>query len=227
MRGLLRLIIVIAVLVLLAGAGVAYAGIIQVPVLSAAFGMDHPADIGSAKPDSAGYLAWQQKYGLVHTSPDANYTLSSKHSFSGTYALDEVVPEGIILATRTIRGSTPWIRDVTINFHDGSAMAAGFLDASPYGYPVAGPVKVAFRLVSTGPKSVTVAIDSVEFGRIGVPADIVAKATDALNGYLTTRLAGIEGLKIDQLALVEAGVKFKGTLPNTFGAEPPKAGQLP
>ena len=48
-----------------------------------------------------------------------------------------------------------------------------------------------------------------------------------MNAYLATRLAGIDGLKIDTLAFQEGGVRFAGTLPKTYGAAAPKAGDLP
>jgi len=227
MRALVRLVVVVAVLAVLAGGVAAWMGVVQVPVLSSAFGMDRPADLGAAKPEVAAYDAFVQKHRLVHTSPDADYTLASKHTFAGSYALNEVIPEAVILATRTLRGNAPSIHDVTVRFHDGSAEAAAFVDLAPYGYPLAGPVRAAFRVAVTGPRSVQVSIDSLQFGRIGVPGDILARAQDGVNAYLATRLAGIDGLKIDTLAFQEGGVRFAGTLPRTYGAAAPKAGDLP
>lgn len=227
MRGLLRLVMFLVLVAALATAGVAYAGVVQVPVLSAAFGMDKAFDLGAQPADLTGYAAFQAKYGLKHTSPDANYTLSSLHQFSGSYTLDQLIPESIILATRTVRGYSATIHDVTVKFHNGSATAAAFFDAKPWGYPVSGPVKVDFRADVTSPKSVKVTLVAVEFGRIGVPAQILSTAQDAINGYLATRLAGIDGLRIDALTFQEGGVYFKGTLPSTFGADAPVPGQLP
>ena len=227
MRALVRLIVVVAVLAVLVGGVAAWMGVVQVPVLSSAFGMDRPADLGAAKPDVAAYDAFVQKHKLVHTSPDANYTLASTHTFAGSYALNDVIPEAVILATRTLRGNAPSIHDVTVRFHDGSAEAAAFVDLAPYGYPLSGPVRAAFRVAVTGPRSVQVSIDSLQFGRIGVPGDILARAQDGVNAYLATRLAGIDGLKIDTLAFQEGGVRFAGTLPRTYGAAAPMAGDLP
>jgi hypothetical protein len=227
MRALIKVVVVVAVLAVIVGGVAAWAGVVQVPVLSAAFGMDRPADLGAAKPDVAAYDAFVTKHGLVHTSPDANYTLASKHTFAGSYALDAVIPEAVILATRTLRGNAPSFRDVTVRFHDGSAEAAAFVDLSPYGYPLAGPVRTAFRVAVTGPRSVQVSIDSLQFGRIGVPGDILARAQDGVNAYLAARLATIDGLKIDAFTFQEGGVHFAGTLPKTYGAAAPKAGDLP
>jgi hypothetical protein len=74
---------------------------------------------------------------------------------------------------------------------------------------------------------VQVSIDSLQFGRIGVPGDILARAQDGVNAYLATRLAGIDGLKVETLAFQEGGVRFAGTLPKTYGGAAPKAGDLP
>jgi hypothetical protein len=227
MGGLLRLVVVLAVLAALLTAGVAYVGVAQVPILSAAFGMDKPLDLGALKADTTGYAAFQKKHGIKHTSPDANYTLSSLHQFSGSYSLDELIPESIIMATRTISNDSATIRDVSVHFSNGSATASAFLDANPWGYPVSGPVKVDFKVAVTGPKGVKVTLDAVEFGRVGIPGDLLTKAQDAVNGYLATRLIGIDGLNIEKLELREGGVYFKGTLPNTLGSDLPKPGQLP
>ena len=227
MRALVRFVVVIAVLAVLAGGAAAWMGVVQVPVLSSAFGMDRPADLGAATPDVAAYEAFVKKHGLVHTSPDADYTLASKHTFAGSYALDEVIPEAVILATRTLRGNAPSFHDVTVRFHEGSAEAAAFVDLAPYGYPLAGPVRAGFRVAVTGPRSVQVSIDSLQFGRIGVPTDILARAQDGVNAYLATRLAGIDGRRIDELAFEEGGVRFAGTLPTTYGSDAPQPGALP
>ncbi len=227
MRTLLRLVVLLVIVVGIIATTAAWFGVVQVPIISGLVGMDRPADLGAAKPDVAAYEAFVAKHGLVHTSPDANYTLASKHSFSGSYALDEVIPEAVILATRTLRGNAPSLHDVTVRFHEGSADAAAFVDLAPFGYPLAGPVRTGFRVAVTGPRSVQVSIDSLQFGRIGVPSDILAKAQAGVNAYLATRLAGIDGLRIDEFAFVEGGVRFKGTLPKTFGADTPKPGDLP
>ncbi len=214
-------------LVVLAGGGLAYAGIVQVPVLSAAFGMDTAPDVQADAPDAAAYTAFEQEHGLVHTSPDANYTLSSKHHFAGEYALDALIPEAVILATRTLSHDSATIRDVAVNFHDGHATAGAFVDASAWGYPAAGPVLLDFTLEATGPTSVRVGIERLELGRTPVPADIAAKAEEAVNAYLASRLPTVEGLRIDALELREDGVYFRGTLPSQFGSDAPVPGQLP
>jgi hypothetical protein len=198
-----------------------------VPILSAQFGMDHPRDLGSASPDAAAYAALAKRLGVKLPSPEANYTFSSRHEFSGSVAVDETIPESTILSIREFRTDTPGLRDVSIRFHAGSAEASAFIDLAPYGYPLSGPIYASFRILVAGPKRVTVALDALDFGRLGVPVDIRTRAEDALNGYLATRLAQIDGLKIATLAFHERAVEFAGTLPTTYGASPPQPGAMP
>jgi hypothetical protein len=227
MRALVRFVVVLAVLAALAGGAAAWMGVLQVPVLSAQFGMDRPRDLGSAQPDAAAYATLSKRLGVKLPSPAANYSFSSRHGFSGSVAVDEIIPESTILAIREFQTNTPGLRDVSIRFHAGTAEAAAFIDLAPYGYPLSGPVYTSFHVVVAGPKRVTVALDALDFGRLGVPADIRARAEDALNGYLATRLAQIDGLEIATLAFREGAVEFAGTVPTTYEASPPQPGAMP
>ncbi len=227
MRALVRLVVVLAVLAVLAGGVAAWVGVLQVPVLSAWFGMDRPRDLGSAQPDPAAYTALSTRLGVKLPSPAANYTFSSHHEFSGSVALDETIPESTILAIREFRTNTPGLRDVSVRFHAGSAEAAAFIDLAPYGYPLSGPIYTSFRVTVAGPKQVTVALDALDFGRLGVPGDVRTRAVDALNSYLATRLAQIDGLNVSTLAFREGAVHFAGTLPTTYEASPPQPGAMP
>jgi hypothetical protein len=226
-RALIRLVVLLVVVVAIVASAAAWLGVVQVPVVSSLVGMDKAPSLGAQTADPGAYAAIVKANGITFSSPEANYTFASKHTFSGSFAYKGTMPEGTILAIHEFGAVAPGIRDVTIHFHDGSADAAAFMDLAPYGYPVAGPVKTTFRVTVTSPRSVKVTIDALTFGRVGVPADIAAKAQDAVNTYLATRLATIDGLKIDGLAFVNGGVSFAGTLPQTYGAATPKAGDLP
>jgi len=236
MRALVRFVVVLAVLAALVGGAAAWMGVLQVPVLSASFGMDHPRDLGSAQPDEAAYASFSSRLGVKLPSPAANYSFSSRHEFSGSVAVNRPSrnprssrsassrPTRRAFAT-SASGST--IRDVSIRFHHGSAEAAAFIDLAPYGYPLSGPVYTSFRVAVAGPKRVTVTLDALDFGRLGVPGDIRARAEDALNGYLATRLAQIDGLEVTTLAFRESAVTFAGSLPTTYQASPPQPGAMP
>jgi len=88
MRALVRFVVVLAVLAALVGGAAAWMGVLQVPVLSASFGMDHPRDLGSAQPDEAAYASFSSRLGVKLPSPAANYSFSSRHEFSGSVAVN-------------------------------------------------------------------------------------------------------------------------------------------
>ena len=155
------------------------------------------------------------------------YPLSGPVYTSFRVAVNETIQESTVLAIREFQTDTPGLRDVSIRFHHGSAEAAAFIDLAPYGYPLSGPVYTSFRVAVAGPKRVTVTLDALDFGRLGVPGDIRARAEDALNGYLATRLAQIDGLEITTLAFRESAVTFAGSLPTTYQASPPQPGAMP
>ncbi len=227
MRALVKLLVLVVLVGVVVVGAAGYMGVVQVPLVSSLAGMDKAPDLGAAPADVAGHAAFEQAHGITFTSPAENYTFASKHTYSGSFAFSGTLTEGQVLAIREFGNPAPGIRDVTVRFHDGSAEAGAFMDLAPYGYPVSGPVRAAFTLAATGPRSVAVGITSLQFGRLGVPADIAAKAQDAINSYLATRLATIDGLRIDSLALREGAVSFAGTLPKTYAADAPKAGDLP
>ncbi len=227
MRWLVRLVVVLLVLVLAAAGVAAWLGVAQVPVLSSAFGMSAARDLGGATPDDAAYAAWTKKLGVTLPSPTGNYTFSSPHTFSGSVPVDATIPEATILAIREFRTDTPGLSDVSVRFHDGSAEASAFIDLAPYGYPLSGPVYASFGVTVGGPQKVTVAIDALELGRLGVPADIRARAETAINSYLAERLPQVAGLAIEALQFKDGAVRFKGTIPTTYEAGTPAPGTMP
>ena len=57
----------------------------------------------------------------------------------------------------------------------------------------------------------------LEFGRVGVPGDVVNQVVDHFNSVVNSEIAD-NGIKIDTLELHEGGVRFKGTWPKTITA---------
>jgi hypothetical protein len=227
LKTLIRLVIVLAVLALVVVGGLGFAGVIQVPVVSSLAGMDKPRDLGGETVSEAAYQAFLEAHGFKLPSPAANYTLNSAHTFSGSVPLDEVIGEAEINSMGEVRNGSPAFRDISMQFHDGYAETSAMVDLSGFGYPVSGPVYLKWAITVNGPKSVTVDLQTVEYGRVPIPADLAKTAEDALNSYLAGRLLTIDGLSVETFTLEEAGIQFKGTLPETYEAGVPTAGQLP
>jgi len=227
LKALVRVVLVLVVLTAVAVAGLGFAGVLQVPVVSSIAGMDKPRDLDGRDADPVAYQEFLDAHGFQFVSPATNYTLSSIHTFSGSVPLDEVIGEVEVNAMGELQNDTSAFRDVSIRFHDGYAEAAAMVDLAGFGYPIAGPVYGTWSITVNGPRSVSVDLQTVEFGRIPVPADLAKTAEDALNSYLAARLATIDGLSIQTFALEEAGVRFAGSLPETYEAGAPAAGRLP
>lgn len=222
-----KLLVVIVVLLVLGVLAASCTGVVHVPVLSSALGMDKAPSLGEQPADPASLAALQAQLGVTTPSPEENYTLASQHTFSGSVPLDETVSEATLMALPEVSQSAPGISDVHIRFHDGYVETSAMVDLAPWGYPFSGPVDATWRLEVTGPQAATVHIDSLKFGAFGVPGFIQTQAEDAINAYLATRLAQVTGLDMQKVAFVEGGIDYAGSIPQTYEASAPVAGQLP
>ena len=189
--------------------------------------MEKAADLGEQPADVAALATLQKQLGVTTPSPKENYTLASQHSFSGSVPLDQTVSEATVMALPEVSQPAPGISDVHIRFHDGYVETSAMVDLAPWGYPVSGPVDATWHLDVTGLQSATVSFDSLKLGAFGAPDFVVTKAEDAINGYLATRLPQITGLDMQKITFVEGGIDYAGSVPKTYEAAPPVAGQLP
>jgi hypothetical protein len=226
MRKLAALLIALAIIAIGGLSAVAYVGVAQVPVLSAVFGMDKARDLG-VKPDNAAWQKLLTDNGFQMPSTKANYTLSSKHSFSGSVTYSGTVSQETLNALPEWSANVGPVRDVSFRFHAGSVEVSAFADLSSYGVPAAGPVYGSFKVTKTGAHSVKIEPISVDFGHLPIPADMTSRVSGDLNSWVNGRLAAIPELSIETLTFNEGSVTFAGTLPKTYSADAPKAGQLP
>ena len=222
-----KVLVALLVLLVLGVFAAACTGVAQVPLVSSALAMDKAVDLGGQPADAAAYVALKQDVGIETPSAPENYTLESAHTFSGSVPLDQTLSEGTVMAIPEISQPSPSISDVQIRFHDGYVETSAVVDLAAWGYPISGPVDATWHLDVTGPQAATVQIDSLKFGMFGVPDALVTQAEDAINGYLATRLTQVTGLDMQSLTFVEGGLNYTGSIPKTYEAAPPVAGQLP
>jgi hypothetical protein len=227
LKALIRVVIILGVLAVAVVCGLGFVGVLPVPVVSSMAGMDKARDLGGPGADPVALKEFVDAHGFQLLSPAANYTLSSAHTFGGSIPMDEVIGEGEINALGELQNDTAAFKQVSMRFHDGSGEVAAMVDLAGFGYPFAGPVYATWAITVNGPKSITVDLQSVEFGRIPIPADLATVAENAINSYFAGRLATIDGLSVEKFDLVEGGVSFVGTVPETYEAGVPALGQLP
>ena len=224
MRKLVVVVVALAV-VLGASTGVAaWSGVVQVPVVSGIFGMNHARDLGMQQ-DRQAFEDFCTQFGIERPSAPANYTLSSTHHWSGRVQVDGVITEAALGSLREFNSTNQYLSGINFRIHAGYVEMAAFVKGIP-GYPISGPVYGQFSIERNGPKSVSVKISSLQFGNIGVPSNYIDQAESEIGTYMNANIVEA-GISIDSLALREGGIYFKGTWPKTITADAPVNGQVP
>jgi hypothetical protein len=213
-----RVLVTVISMVLIAAVATSYLGVVQVPVLSAAFGMDHPRDLHMVK-DAAALDTFLAKWGIEMPSPKQNYALSSKHHFSGSVQVDDTISEAALAALPEYSAPDSHLKDMQFRIHEGSIEMSAFVNVP--GYPASGPMYAQFSISATSSRTVAVDFSHLDFGRIGVPGNVVNTVKTTLDDYLDGKILAA-GVTIDTLELHEGGIRFKGTWPKTITADPPK-----
>ena len=194
---------------------VSYLGVVQVPVLSAALGMDRPRDLHMVK-DNAALGAFLGKWGITMPSPIQNYTLGNKHHYSGTVHVDDTISEGALAALPEYSAANNIISQIQFRIHEGSIELSAFVNVP--GYPASGPVYAEFSISANSSRTVELSFSHLDFGRVGVPNSIVDTVRTSLSGSLNNKIAQT-GVTIDALELHEGAIRFKGTWPKTITAD--------
>ena len=218
-----RVLVVVLVLVIAAVTTVAWLGVAQVPVLSSVFGMDHARALGMPQ-DRQAFEDFCDKWGITRPSDPANYTLSSKHHWSGSVAVDDTISEAALGSLREFNSPNAHVSQIQFRIHEGYIEAAAFVNVP--GYPISGPVYGQFSLMRTSSRTVGLDISKLEFGRVGVPGDILNQAKTEIEAYLNATILEA-GITIDTLQLQEGAIRFKGTWPKTITADPPTSTDVP
>ena len=207
-----RLLAFVVFLALVVPISVAYTGLAQVPVLSAAFGMDHARDLGMVA-DPAALDAFYAKWGIERPSPAANYVFTAAHQGAGSVAIDDTISEGALAALPEYNNPNKYFDGLQFRIHAGYVELSAFVHLP--GYPVTGPVYGQASLVRTSSTSVTLNFSDLEFGRVGVPSTMVNQVVEHLNTVINREIAD-NGITIDTLVLQEGGIRFVGTWPQTI-----------
>jgi hypothetical protein len=207
---------VLGILLVVVLVAVSYLGVAQVPGLSSAFGMDHPRDLHMVR-DSAALNAFTSKWGIELPSPTQDYTLAAKHHYSGSVQVDDTISEGALAALPEYSAPNKTISQIQFRIHEGSMEMSAFVNVP--GYPASGPMYAQFSISATSSRTVAVDFSQVDFGRVGVPSNVVDTVKTTLNAYLNKKILEA-GITIDTLELHEGGIRFKGTWPKTITADP-------
>jgi hypothetical protein len=83
-----------------------------------------------------------------------------------------------------------------------------------------------FSISANSSRTVAVDFSHLDFGRIGVPSNVVDTVKTTIDGYLNKKILAA-GVTIDTLELHEGAIRFKGTWPQTIKADPPNPNDVP
>ena len=202
MRKLIGVLVALAVVLAVPLSVAAWSGVVQVPVVSGVFGMDHARDLGM-KSDRQAFEAFTKQFGIERPSAPGNYTLSSPHQWAGGVKVDGVLTEAALGALPEFTSQNPYLSGINFRIHDGYVEMAAFVKGIP-GYPLSGPVYGKFSIERTGSKSVSVNISSLQFGNVGVPSNYVDQAETEIGTYLNANIVEA-ALSIHSLQLPEGG----------------------
>jgi hypothetical protein len=203
---------VFVVVLLVAGlVSVSYLGVAQVPVLSAAFGMNHARDLGVVR-DPAALDNFCAKWGIERPSPAASYSFTAKHQGTGSVAIDDTISEAALAALPEYNSPNKYFDNLQFRIHAGYVEMSAFVHLP--GYPVTGPVYGQASITRTSSTSVAISFSDLEFGRVGVPANVANQVVDHLNTVINREIVD-NGVTIDTLELLEGGIHFQGTWPQT------------
>ncbi|MGZ6267553.1 MAG: hypothetical protein ACXWM8_07715 [Candidatus Limnocylindrales bacterium] len=213
-----RLVLGVSLVLVAVLVAVSWLGVMQVPVLSAAFGMDHPRDLGMVR-DAGALDAFTSKWGIEMPSPTQNYNLANKHHYSGSVQVDDTISEAALAALPEYSAPNKIISQMQFRIHEGFVAMSAFVNVP--GYPASGPMYTEFSVTATGSQTVAVDFAHLDFGRVGVPGNVVDTVKTEVSNYLNKKILEA-GVTIDTLQLHEGGITFKGTWPKTITADPPK-----
>ena len=218
-----RLLFLVVAIAAAAVVGVSWLGLAQAPVLSSTFGMDRARDLQMPS-DRVAFESFCDQYGITRPSPAQNYTLSSKHHWSGAVGVDGVISEGALGSLREFNTPNSHFSQIQFRIHSGYVEMAAFVNVP--GYAISGPVYGKFSISRTSSKSVAIDISQLDFGRVGVPGNVVDQARTAIDTYVNATIVEA-GISIDALELREGGIYFKGTWPKTITADAPNPDAVP
>ena len=218
-----RVLMTVGTMLIIGAVATSWLGVRQVPILSSAFGMDHARDLHMVK-DSAALDAFCSKWGIKRPSPAENYTLSSKHRYSGSVQVDATISEAALAALPEYSAPNAQVSQIQFRIHEGSMEMSAFVNVP--GFPASGPVYAQFSIAATSSRTVALDFSELDFGRIGVPGNLVNTVKTTLDEYLNKKILAA-GVRIDTLELHEGAIRFKGTWPKTITADLPNPAGVP
>ena len=205
-------------LILLIVFGIAYTGLIRIPILSDILGTHDPIDLGIETDDEL-FLTALDKYGIFIEGNPNEFCVTCEAQYSEykqtDISLTSAELSSIIQATNYQTGP---LQDIQIKLGDNnSGELAAMIDLSPYGYDYQGPVYAAGSITVENNR-VSVDLSKAKLGKIPAPTKYLDQGASGLEALVNSALANMNDLDVDSFSVENGQLNVQGNLPTHYSA---------
>jgi len=188
-----------------------------VPGVSGVLGTNRPRDLG-VRYTEADYESGLAKIpGHTVTNPEYMCFTCAYESQGSVPADATFTQEEFTAQVNTLNAEKGPVSDAQVRFNDdGSIETAAAIADSMFN----GPVYARGRIASVGPRSVELAVDEAEVGRVGLDESRTTEVTTLANQFIGDFFRKNPGLSVETLEVGADGVQFKGTFPERMEGDP-------
>lgn len=217
-------IVGVVVFVLIIGVVLALGSTGLVPIISDLMGTSKPRDLGVTFSETNYASGLAKVPGAKVLNPEylcigCEYTSSGQVPTKDTFTAEEFSS----MLNKRNDGTIGPASDIQIKFNpDGTIETSAMVDTTGMeGVPeIKGPIYAKGKIGSFTSKSLTVDLESAEFGRVGIPSDQLPQVEQEVNNALKKVFEQNPGLSINDIEVTEKGVVFDGTLPESVEGNP-------
>jgi hypothetical protein len=209
--GAVSFVVLIVIVVAILG----YTGF--VPGLSDLMGTNKPRDLGVSF-SQADYASGLAKVPGVIVENPQYLCVVCEYTSTGSITVDETFSQEEFTAMFNKRNSELGpIQDAQFKFNEDGTLEASAMINHP---KLSGPIYAKGNVTKTSSRGVKIDLDYAEFGRVGIPEDQMPLVDDIISTAIQQTFDSNPGLSIESIEIVEGGVNFKGTLPETTIGNP-------
>ncbi len=202
-------LIVLAIIIVVFGVGIAATGLITIPGLSDILGTNTPKDLG-IKASQEALTSLEKKMPVTIEGSAAELCLACNQTYSGVVS---------VTANRTSEEMTSFLKlwprqeddilkNTQVKFIDGGLEISTKLNKY-----IQAPVYVKVLVERTSNKTVRLNITQGKIGIFNVPEKYLRQANDFFQDLVNNRLADVTGFSMDQLEYHNGYSTFSGTYP--------------
>ena len=213
-----RKLIGIVLVIMIVAVVIAATGIFYVPGLSDVLGTSKPRDLG-VKGDPAKFNALLARENVKLADPADRYSLTSDIRYGNAVPMDITVSSEDLTSLMQATNTKGPLTSMQVRLLDNNRMEMStYADLTGYGYPVRGPVYLMGTFTKGSSSSVKINLEDGSLGIIPIPESIRTQAADGLDQAVNKQLSSMPGMRIDELAISNGQLHYRGAFPKTAHA---------